>query len=49
MVYNIYGTYKGNRELIDFADTKAEADYLASEYQLAYGNEWTITIKKERS
>jgi hypothetical protein len=48
-MYKIYGTYQGNRELIDSTDTKADAEYLAAEYQLAYGNQWTITIKKERS
>jgi len=49
MIYKLYGTYKGNRELIDQADTLAEAQYMQSEYQLAFGNEWLITIKKERN
>ena len=45
-MFKIYGTYKGNRELIDQADTKSEADYLASEYRLAFGPEWLITIER---
>ena len=48
-MYKIYGTYKGNRELIDEADDLNSALYLKGEYQLAYGSEWTITIKKERT
>ena len=44
----IYGVYKGRKEAIDQAETRPEADYLASEYQMAFGNEWRITIKKEK-
>jgi hypothetical protein len=48
-MYKIYGTYKGNRELIDETDDLNNALYLKGEYQMAYGPEWTITIKKERN
>ncbi len=41
-MYQIIGVYKGNREVIDQAETKKEADYLVSEYRLAYGNEWKV-------
>lgn len=44
--YEIFGYYQGNREVIDYAKDAQEAQYLKSEYQLAYGSEWSIGIKK---
>lgn len=43
--WRILGTYRGNTEEIDTADTRREAKYLQGEYQLAYGSEWTVTIR----
>lgn len=45
-MFKIYGTYKGNRELIDEADTMKEAKYMLGEYRLAFGPEWLITIER---
>ena len=47
MSYTIYGTYKGRTEEIDSADTLSEARYLRSEYRIAFGEEWGITIEKD--
>jgi hypothetical protein len=46
MHYEIIGIYKGKREVIDEAETKDDANYLAAEYQLAYGKEWQVIIKQ---
>ena len=46
MSYLIYGYYKGEKEIIDEADTTEEAKYLQQEYKIAYGTEWRIGIKK---
>lgn len=44
--WEIFGYYQGNREVIDYAKDAQEAQYLKSEYQLAYGIEWSIGVKK---
>ena len=44
--YVIVGTYRGNDEVIDEAETRREAEYLQKEYQLAYGPAWTVRIKR---
>lgn len=44
-VFKIYALSKYGKELIDEAQTLQEAQYLANEYSLAYGNEFTIIIK----
>jgi hypothetical protein len=43
--YKIYASSKYGKELIDEAKTLQEAHYLANEYRLAYGSEFTIYIK----
>lgn len=43
--YKIYASSKYGKELIDEANTLQEAKYLANEYRLAYGSEFTIYIK----
>jgi hypothetical protein len=43
--YKIYASSKYGKELIDEAKTLQEAQYLANEYRLAYGSEFTIYIK----
>lgn len=48
MKYQIIGIYKGNREVIDETDSKQDADYLVSEYRLAYGNEWKVYAIKTK-
>ena len=44
--WQIIGYYNGNREVIDYAKDAQEALYLKSEYQLAFGIEWSIGVKK---
>lgn len=44
----IMGKYKGQSEEIDTAKDKKEAQYLRNEYQLAFGNDWVVSIKKKR-
>ncbi len=44
-MFTIYGTYRGKKAEIDTADTRQEADRLATEYRLAFGSAWIITIK----
>ena len=43
--WRILGTYRGKTEEVDTADTREEAKYLQGEYALAYGSEWTVTIR----
>lgn len=45
-MYKIYAISKYGTEEIDQAETIREADYLAGEYRMAYGPEYTITIKR---
>lgn len=40
--YKIMGKYQGETEEIDMATSKDEADYLISEYRMAYGRDWKI-------
>ena len=46
--YEIIGTYRGESEVVDTAKDRQEAEYLRGEYQLAFGNEWVVKIKKVR-
>ena len=47
--YKIMGKYRNHpKEEIDTADSLREAKYLLGEYQIAYGNDWNLSIKKER-
>lgn len=47
--YKIMGRYEGaDTEEIDTTETKEEAEYLLSEYRLAYGNGWQLWIRKPR-
>lgn len=47
MKYEIIGIYRGEKETIDSAETKTDADYLVSEYRLAFGPAWTIYKKPQ--
>jgi len=43
--YRIWGKLPGRkRELIDTATNPKEARYLKSEYQMAFGNNWELTV-----
>ena len=46
--WEIIGKYKGKSEVIDSANGKHEAEYLRREYQIAFGRDWVVTIKKKR-
>jgi hypothetical protein len=46
MTFYIIGRYKGKEEIVDSAETLEDAKYLKVEYQLAYGPEWVVSIKK---
>ena len=46
MRFIIIGTFRGKREVLDEAKTRKEAISLKSEYQMAYGNNWKIEVKK---
>jgi len=48
MPYEIIGKYRSVPEVIDEADDLEEAKYLQREYQMAFGKEWLITIRKEK-
>lgn len=41
-MFIIKGRYRGVTEELDSADTEFEAEYLVNEYQLAYGNDWSV-------
>lgn len=46
-LYKIMGEYRRKTEELDEADTKKEADYLAREYRIAYGEDWRIWVDEE--
>jgi hypothetical protein len=48
-MYLILGRYHGqSEEEIDSADTLDDARYLAREYRLAFGQGWTIRVRRTR-
>jgi hypothetical protein len=48
-MYSIIAIYQGGSpEEIDTAETEANAYYLMREYQSAFGNEWSINIKRNQ-
>jgi hypothetical protein len=47
-MYQILGTYRGESEVLDEADSREDAEYLLGEYQMAFGPEWTIKLVKRR-
>ena len=46
-MYNIIGTSRFGREIIDTADSKKEAEYMVYEYQLSFGSDFSITHKRK--
>jgi hypothetical protein len=46
-MYKIISVSKYGKEQIDEAKTLSEANYLANEYRMAYGPEFTIIITKK--
>ena len=46
-LYKIMGEYRRKTEEIDEVDTKKEADYLAREYRIAYGEDWRIWVEED--
>lgn len=44
--WEIRGKYQGETEVIDETTSKEDADYLVSEYRMAYGSGWTIWKKR---
>jgi hypothetical protein len=50
IMYTIWGKYGNHKwEEVDEAETKESAVYLLGEYRLAYGSEWQLKIKKEKT
>jgi len=47
-MFRIVGTYQGKSEVIDRATTEKEANYLASEYRMAFGRDWLIEVKGKK-
>ena len=45
MTYKIIAVSRYGREVVDEASTLKEAQTLQREYQMAFGSEFTITIK----
>lgn len=45
-MYEVIGTYRGDWEVIDSADSRREAEYLATEYRMAYSRDWLIHVTK---
>jgi hypothetical protein len=44
MTYEIWGTYNGTIETLEQDLDLDEAKRLAYEYQMAFGNDWTIEV-----
>ena len=47
-MYSIIGVYRGNPEVLETTDTMKDALYLMQEYRMAFGNEWSINIKRNK-
>jgi len=45
-MFEIVGEYEGQIEVLDTAETYKEAEFLKSEYRIAFGNSWIIKIEK---
>jgi len=43
-MFLIVGSYMGNAEVVDRAETQKEARFLEKEYNIAFGNDWDISI-----
>lgn len=48
-MWTIIGEYKGNKEVIDSAESLKEIRFMISEYRMAYGNDWILSIKRSGS
>jgi hypothetical protein len=49
VTFVIVGRYRGGKsEVIDHAEGRKEAAYLIGEYRLAFGPEWTLTLRHAR-
>lgn len=48
-MYKIMGEWRGKTEVIDDTDNKKEAEALAREYRITYGEDWRIWIDHEES
>lgn len=44
-MYQIIGTYQGEKEVIDEFDTRLEAAAMVKEYAMAFGAGWTFRIR----
>lgn len=42
--FKIVGIYRGKRETLDTTKSERNAYFLASEYKMAYGRDWTILL-----
>lgn len=49
MIYLIMATYRGEKELVDTCNTIEVAMFLKKEYQLAFGSEWSVYIRREET
>ena len=47
-MYQIIGTYRGNTEILDTAESEDDAKFLIWEYRMAFGNELTISCIESR-
>ena len=47
--FSIWGCYNDKWEKIDQANSYNEAFYLAREYQITFGKDWTIEIRHKGS
>lgn len=48
VVYEIIGTYRGEREVLDEHEDKNEAARLVNEYRMAFGAGWHIWKRRVR-
>jgi len=46
-LFKIMGEFKGNTEQIDDTTSHKEADFLAREYRVAFGESWRIWVEEE--
>lgn len=46
-LFKIMGEFRGNTEQIDDTESRKEADFLAREYRVSFGESWRIWVEED--
>ena len=44
-LYEIWGTHKGDWEIIDESDTEMEANQMLIDYRIIFGSDWRLEVR----